>query len=79
MAADQVATDQVATDQVATGRAALRVGDADGARALFEQVEPTPEVLEGLAAASYVLIEYPRAIAEYERAYAGHRAAGFHL
>jgi DNA-binding NarL/FixJ family response regulator len=70
-----VAADQVATDQVATGRAALRVGDAGGARALFEQVEPTPEVLEGLAAASYVLIEYPRAIAEYERAYAGYRAA----
>ena len=60
---------------VETGRAALLVGDAAGARAAFEQVEATADVLEGLAAASYVLVEYPRAIDELERAYAAHRAA----
>ena len=58
------------------GRAALRTGDAVGARAAFEQVEPTAEALEGLSAASYVLFEYPRAIDELERAYGGYRAAG---
>ena len=65
-----------ASGQVELGRAALRVGDATGARAQFEQGDVTPEVLEGLAAASYVLFEYPRAIAEFERAYAGYREAG---
>ena len=40
---------------------------------LFESVPESPEVLEGLAAASYVLFEYPRAIDELERAYAGYR------
>ncbi len=62
-----------AKEHVELGRAALRVGDATGARAQFELGELTPEVLEGLAAASYVLSEYPRAIAEFERAYAGYR------
>ncbi|HEY5845607.1 MAG TPA: hypothetical protein VIT42_02340, partial [Microlunatus sp.] len=62
--------------QVELGRAALRVGDGAGARAQFELGEVTPEVLEGLAAASYVLVEYPRAIAEFERAYAGYRHHG---
>ncbi len=61
---------------VADGRAALRVGDADGARAVFEQLDPEPTVLEGLAAASYVLFDYPRAIDELERAYAGYRRSG---
>lgn len=65
-----------ATEHVELGRAALRVGDATSARAEFERGEPTPEVLEGLAAASYVLAEYPRAIDEFERAYAGHRLQG---
>ena len=41
----------------------------------FESVPESPEVLEGLAAASYVLFEYPRAIDELERAYAGYRRA----
>ncbi len=58
---------------VAEGRAALRTGDAGRARELFESVPESPEVLEGLAAASYVLFEYPRAIDELERAYAGYR------
>ena len=65
-----------AKEHVELGRAALRVGDATGARAEFELGELTPEVLEGLAAASYVLSEYPRAIAEFERAYAGYRVQG---
>jgi DNA-binding CsgD family transcriptional regulator len=57
------------------GRAALRVGDAVGARNAFEQVEPTAEVLEGLATASFVLFEYDRAARELEAAYAGYREA----
>ncbi len=61
---------------IAQGRAALRVGDAATARAVFESAEPTPAVLEGLAEASYVLMDYPRAIVEKERAYAGYRSAG---
>jgi DNA-binding CsgD family transcriptional regulator len=65
-----------AEELVEQGRAALRIGDAHRARAAFEQIEPTPSVLEGLAAASYVLLEYPRAIDELERAYAGYRGAG---
>jgi DNA-binding NarL/FixJ family response regulator len=65
-----------AADAVEQGRAALRVGDAAAARAVLESVPQTPAVLEGLAAASYVLMEYPRAIDEQERAYAGYRQAG---
>jgi len=61
---------------VQLGRAALRVGDAGAARAAFEQADPTPEVLEGLASASYVLLEYPRAIDEFERAYASYHRTG---
>src|SRR3954465_13653893 len=62
--------------QVELGRAALRVGDGTGARAQFQLGDLTPEVLEGLAAASYVLLEYPRAIVEFERAYAAYRHQG---
>jgi DNA-binding CsgD family transcriptional regulator len=61
-------------DLVSQGRAALRTGDATKARAAFGQAMATPEVLEGLAAASYVLFEYERAIEEFERAYAAYRA-----
>jgi DNA-binding NarL/FixJ family response regulator len=60
---------------VLQARAALRIGDATTARSAFEQVPATPEVLEGLAAASYVLFEYERGIDEFERAYAGYRTA----
>ena len=62
-----------AADAVEQGRAALRVGDAAAARAVLECVPPTPAVLEGLAAASYVLMEYPRASTSMERAYAAYR------
>ena len=51
----------------------MRIGDAERARAALESVPESPEVLEGLAAASYVLFDYPRAIDEFERAYAGYR------
>ncbi len=63
-------------ERVAAGEAALRIGDAVGARAAFEQLEPTPEVMEGLATASFVLLEHTRAARELEAAYAGYRAAG---
>lgn len=63
-----------ALDEV--GRAALRVGDAAAARTAFEEAGGSPGVLEGLAAASYVLMEYPRAIDEFERAYAGYQRDG---
>jgi DNA-binding CsgD family transcriptional regulator len=67
----------VGSDELVTqGQAALRRGDAAAARAAFEQAAPSPAVLEGLAAASFVLLEYPRAIDEMERAYAGYRAGG---
>ena len=63
-------------DPAELGRAALEAGDAAGARAALEQVEPTAEVLERLAAASYMLFEHPRAIDELERAYARHQTNG---
>jgi ATP/maltotriose-dependent transcriptional regulator MalT len=59
------------------GSAALRVGDAAGARDCFLRAldGDDPEVLEGLARASYVALAYQDAIAYWERAYAGYRAA----
>jgi len=74
----------VSTDLVAVGLAALRRGDALAARAHFEAalteqatsgVDASGELLEGLASASFVLLEYPRSIEEMERAYAAYRAA----
>ncbi len=61
---------------VSQARTALRIGDATTARKVLEQATETPEVLEGLAAASYVLFEYERGIGEFERAYAAYRSAG---
>jgi DNA-binding CsgD family transcriptional regulator len=66
----------VTSESVARGRAALRRGDAVAARVAFQQAGAAPEALEGLATASFVLLEYPRAIEEMERAYAAFRAAG---
>jgi DNA-binding CsgD family transcriptional regulator len=57
-------------------RAALRTGDAAHARALLEEGERPPEAWEILASASFVLLEFPQAIEEMERAYAGYRVAG---
>ncbi|MFI7063748.1 LuxR C-terminal-related transcriptional regulator [Kribbella sp. NPDC050124] len=61
---------------IAEGRAALRGGDALAARAVLERAEPSPEVLEVLASASFVLLEYDRSLHEMESAYAGYRGAG---
>ncbi len=63
-------------DALDRGRAALRTGDATGARELLAVLDPTPDVLEVMAAASFVLLEFERAIDEMERAHAGFRAAG---
>jgi DNA-binding CsgD family transcriptional regulator len=63
----------------AEGWAALQVGDGQAARAAFTDELATcdsGEVWEGLSAASFVLLEYPRAIEEMETAYAAYRAAG---
>jgi hypothetical protein len=61
------------------GRAALRAGDADAARAAFERAlaeVATGDALEGLARAAYLQLDYPAAIEQWERAYAAHRRGG---
>ena len=66
-------------DGVARGREALRAGDAVGARLMFEPAlagGASGAVLEGLSAASYVLLEFPRSIDEMERAHAVYRSEG---
>jgi DNA-binding CsgD family transcriptional regulator/Tfp pilus assembly protein PilF len=67
-------------DLVGAGRAALRGGDAAGAREAFEAaLTASPgegEALEGLAAAAYLELDYAAAMELWERAYAAHRAAG---
>ncbi|MDQ1395811.1 MAG: hypothetical protein QOG64_1070, partial [Acidimicrobiaceae bacterium] len=61
------------------GRAALRAGDAAGARRVlgpaFAQ-SPSGDVIEGLARASYLELAFTDAIAGWERAYAAHRGSG---
>ena len=42
----------------------MRIGDAAAARAVLESVEDTGEVLEVRAAASFVLLDFPRAFEE---------------
>jgi DNA-binding CsgD family transcriptional regulator len=66
-------------DSVARGREALRAGDAVGARSVFEgalTAGTSGPALEGLSAASYVLLEFPRSIDEMERAHAAYRSEG---
>jgi len=66
-------------DLIEDGQAALRVGDAAGARAAFERAlaaDPSGDALEGLARASYVELDFPAAIELWERAYAAHRRDG---
>ena len=61
------------------GREALRAGDALGARSVFEgalAAGASGAALEGLSAASYVLLEFPRSIDEMESAHAAYRADG---
>jgi DNA-binding CsgD family transcriptional regulator len=60
-------------------RAALRVGDAAEVRRLLGDVDPAPasgEVLEALAQAAYVELDFARSAELWERAYAAHRADG---
>jgi tetratricopeptide (TPR) repeat protein len=67
---------------LAEGRAALRAGDAAEARRALEQVlatSPSGEVLEGLARAAYLALDFEQAIREWEQAYAAFRGAGDQL
>lgn len=64
---------------IETGRAALRVGDADGALDAFGQavaMSSTAAGLEGLAQAAYLAVDHMRAIEQWELAYAAYRATG---
>jgi DNA-binding NarL/FixJ family response regulator len=60
----------------------LRAGDAAGARLAFERAleeSPSGDVIEGLARAAYLELEFRPAIDAWERAYAAHRDAGDQL
>ncbi len=64
-------------EAVAEGQAALRAGDAAGARRALgcAPVDPmSGDVIEGLARASYLELDFAPAIEGWERAYAAHRA-----
>jgi DNA-binding CsgD family transcriptional regulator len=68
--------------EVEQARAALRAGDAASARALVEPLlagEPPGDVLEVLARADYLDLDFAAALTRWERAYAAHRAAGDQL
>ena len=67
---------------IADGRAALRAGDAVGARRAFELAQTesmSGDVIEGLARASYLEMRFSQAIEGWEHAYAAHREAGDHV
>ena len=63
---------------IAQARAALRRGDAAAARVAVARVGDSADgdVVEVLAVASYLELDYPEAIAQWERAYAAHRTSG---
>jgi DNA-binding NarL/FixJ family response regulator len=64
-------------DLIDSGRAALRRGDGLAAREAFSaalEAAETAAVLDGLAQAAYLLLDYPSAIDLWERAYAAYRA-----
>ena len=68
----------VGREAVAEGQAALRAGDAAGARRAFGSAVVDPvsgDVIEGLARASYLELDFAPAIEGWERAYAAHRAS----
>jgi ATP/maltotriose-dependent transcriptional regulator MalT len=69
------------TDQrVEQARAALRAGDAATARAAVEPLmDASGAVLEVLARADYLDLDFASAISRWERAYAAYRAAGDQL
>jgi tetratricopeptide (TPR) repeat protein len=67
---------------LAEGRAALRAGDAAGARRVLEQAlatSPSGEAIEGLARAAYLALDFGTAITDWERAYAAYRGVGDRL
>jgi DNA-binding NarL/FixJ family response regulator len=71
----------VTRDELITaGRAALRAGDAAGARRAFEtglgEWPGDGDFVEGLARAAYLGLDFAGAMELWERAYAAHRAAG---
>ena len=64
---------------IADGRAALRSGDAAGAREIFGHAlaaGPSGDALEGLARAAYLDLDYAEAIEKWEEACAAHREGG---
>lgn len=68
-----------ATELISEGRAALRAGNAHGAREAFTAAVAEgecPEIVEGLAVADYLDLDYPAAIDGWERAYAAYRDGG---
>jgi tetratricopeptide (TPR) repeat protein len=76
-------SDPTTEQLIATGRAALRSGDAVTARRAFEEVLAVSpddvDVMEDLARASYVELDFAGALDGWTRAYAAHRAAGNQL
>ena len=79
---DDCRVDVTARELIAEGRAALRAGDAVGARRAFVRAlgdSASGEVLEGLARVSYIELDFPTAIKGWEKAYAAHRDAGDHV
>jgi thioredoxin-like negative regulator of GroEL len=66
-------------DLIAAGTQALRSGDAAGARRAFESAlaesAEDGDVIEGLARAAYLDLDFLSAMESWERAYAAHRAA----
>jgi DNA-binding NarL/FixJ family response regulator len=71
----------VTRDELITaGRAALRAGDAAGARRAFEtglgEWPDDGDLVEGLARAAYLELDFAGAMELWERAYAAHRASG---
>jgi len=66
-------------DLIEEGRAALRAGDAAGARRVFELAldeSESGDVVEGLARVAYLELDFRRAVEDWERAYAAHRDLG---
>jgi tetratricopeptide (TPR) repeat protein len=66
-------------DAITRGEAALRAGDWEGARALFEAAledEESPMAHAGLGRALWWLQDTEGAISQIEKSYAGNRAAG---
>jgi DNA-binding CsgD family transcriptional regulator len=65
----------MASELLSEARTALRNGDAVSARAMLRD-PASPQALEVLASASFLLLEYERSLTEMEAAYAGYRTAG---